>query len=114
MSIPSEQSVEKKKSMGKAFVQETSAAVVAGVTIGAYPTVRDIVNQKGPILNRYGADEKRRENVAARFGKRILWPGDISEGIVFVKENQKIQGASVEMPVGTFPDMKLIGSVQSN
>lgn len=116
--IPATQSVEYKKSMGKAFIQETNAAVVAGVTIGAYPTVRDMVNQKGPILNRYGSDEKRRENVADRFGKRILWPGDISEGIVFINikssEEKQIAGAQVEMPVGTFPDMKLIGQLQSS
>lgn len=111
--IPAALSVEKKTSMGKAFIKETNAAVVAGVTIGAYPTIRDIRNQKGPILERYGADEKRRENVADRFGKRVLWPGDISEGIVFVKatKEKQIAGAQVEMPVGTFPDMKLIGQV---
>lgn len=112
--IPVIASVEKKISMKQAFVKETNAAVVAGVTIGAYPTIRDLKNQKGPILERYGADEQRRENVSERFGKRILWPGDISQGVVFVREGEKITGASVEMPVGTFPEMKIIGPIQSS
>lgn len=111
--IPAIASVEKKFSMKQAFGKETSAAVVAGVTIGAYPTIRDLKNQKGPILKRYGEDEQRRENLSERFGKRILWPGDISEGVIFVREGEKIDGAWVEMPVGTFPEMKLIGSLQS-
>lgn len=111
--IPAIASVEKKITMKQAFIKETNAAVVAGVTIGAYPTIRDLKNQKGPILKRYGSDEQRRENLAERFGKRILWPGDISEGVIFVREGEKIAGASVEMPVGTFPEMKLIGPIQS-
>ncbi|QQR57443.1 MAG: hypothetical protein IPG59_21085 [Candidatus Melainabacteria bacterium] len=100
--------------MKKAFVKETNAAVVAGVTIGAYPTIRDLKNQKGPILERYGSDEQRRENISERFGKRVLWPGDISQGLVFVREGEKIAGASVEMPVGTFPEMKIIGPIHSS
>lgn len=111
--IPAIASVEKRITMKQAFIKETNAAVVAGVTIGAYPTIRDIKNQKGPILKRYGSDEQRRENIAERFGKRILWPGDVSEGLIFVHEGEKIAGASVEMPVGTFPEMKLIGPIQS-
>ncbi len=112
--IPAIATVEKKISMKKAFVKETNAAVVAGVTIGAYPTIRDMKNQKGPILERYGSDEQRRENISERFGKRVLWPGDISQGVVFVREGEKIAGASVEMPVGTFPEMKIIGPILSS
>jgi len=111
--IPAILSVEKKISMKQAFVKETNAAVVAGVTIGAYPTIRDMKNQKGPILKRYGSDEQRRENLSERFGRRILWPGDITEGIVFVHEGEKIAGASVELPVSTFPETKMIGPIQS-
>ncbi|MCW5822818.1 MAG: hypothetical protein KIT34_08430 [Cyanobacteria bacterium TGS_CYA1] len=111
--IPAIASVEKKITMKQAFIKETNAAVVAGVTIGAYPTIRDMKNQKGPILKRYGTDEQRRENLSERFGKRILWPGDLTEGVVFVHEGEKIAGASVEMPVGTFPEMKLIGPIKS-
>lgn len=111
--IPAIASVEKKISMKQAFIKETNAAVVAGVTIGALPTIRDLKNQKGPILKRYGVDEQRRENLSERFGKRILWPGDVSEGVIFVHEGEKIAGASVEMPVGTFPEMKLIGPIKS-
>jgi len=106
-------SVEKKITMKQAFAKETKATVAAGVTIGAYPTIRDLKNQKGPILKRYGTDEQRRENLAERFGKRILWPGDITEGVVFVREGEKIAGASVEMPVSTFPETKMIGAIQS-
>ncbi len=112
--IPALGTVEKKISMKQAFVKETNAAVVAGVTIGAYPTIRDLKNQKGPILERYGSDEQRRENVSERFGKRILWPGDLSQGVVFVREGEKISGATVEMPVSTFPEMKIIGPIQSS
>lgn len=111
--IPAINSVEKKITMKQAFIRETNAAVVAGVTIGAYPTIRDMKNQKGPILKRYGTDEQRRENLSERFGKRILWPGDITEGVIFVHEGEKIAGASVEMPVGTFPEMKFIGPIRS-
>lgn len=77
--------------------------VVSGITIGAVPTLKDMKIAKGPKLERYGCDELRREDEVARFGKRVVWPGASSNGIVYFKTTPS-KGATMEMPVSALFD----------
>lgn len=75
------------------------ATIKAGVTVGLAPTIRQEEVQRGPILNRYGADELRREDEQSRFGKRIIWPGDTTDGIVYFQTTSSLRGGTFELPV---------------
>jgi hypothetical protein len=82
------------------------AVLKAGVTVGALPTVKDIKMQRGPILQRYGSDEKRREDEQSRFGNRILWPGDSSDGIIYFQTDKSLHGGTLELPVCSLADFQ--------
>src|SRR5438105_8769831 len=62
-------------------IDQAVIATEAFASIGTIPTIHDHKVQKGPVLGRYGCDEKRRLATAQRFGTRILWPGDDTQGI---------------------------------
>jgi hypothetical protein len=79
------------------------------VTIGVYSALRDEIKQRGPILPRYGTDQMRREATLERFGTRILWPGDETQGIVFFRTSSKLDNTNVQLPVVTFPSMEIRG-----
>lgn len=79
-------------------------AATAAVTIGAVQTVEGQLKLVGPIANRYGWDNLRRSDLQARFAKRVLWPGDSSEGTIYFKTNKSLAGASIQMPVSSFYD----------
>lgn len=76
------------------------------VTVGLEPTIRDIKMEKGPILQRYGCDEKRREDEQSRFGQRILWPGDSSDGIVYFNTDRSLHGGTLELPISSLADLQ--------
>lgn len=79
----------------------TAAVVAAGATVGAIPTIRDSRMQSGPILKRYGCDEARRQDELSRFGKRIVWPGDTTKGVIYFATKHVLTGASVELPISS-------------
>ncbi len=79
------------------------AILESGLTVGAIPTVKDMKIAKGPKLERYGCDELRRENEVARFGKRVVWPGATSTGIVYFKA-QPLKGSTLQIPVSELFD----------
>lgn len=85
---------------------EVIAVARAAITVGAAPAIRDHKLQAGPILQRYGCDEKRREDEETRFGKRILWPGDSCSGIVFFQTDRSLRGGIIELPVQSLADMQ--------
>src|SRR6185437_9575030 len=67
------------------IADDAKVAIADAVTVGAYSAVRDEIKERGPILPRYGSDQMRREATLERFGTRILWPGDDTQGIVFFR-----------------------------
>lgn len=84
-------------------------------TIGAYPTVRDLINySKDPLTHRYGKDQERRVVEASRFGKRILWPHEKTVGIVYFQTKDSLNKAKVEIPVTTLFDKKDSGTLISS
>jgi hypothetical protein len=83
----------------------------AGATAGAWPTVEDLYKFSRPPLMRYGRDQQRRLVEATRFGKRILWPHEKTQGIVYFQTKEPIAGASVEIPVNTLFDKNDTGTL---
>jgi hypothetical protein len=75
------------------------ATTTAAVTIGAVQTAIDQKRFDGSILGRYEQDEDRRRNEASRFGKRVVWPGDSSEGVLYFSGATNFQDAAVSLPV---------------
>jgi hypothetical protein len=78
--------------------------IPTAVTVGAVPTVEDFNTIRKPIPLRYGPDERRRLAEASRFGRRILWPHQKTEGIVYFPGNDSLTGAAIELPVHTLFD----------
>ncbi len=80
------------------------ATISAAVTVGAVQTVEDQVTENGPMAGRYGWDNARRIDRQTRFAKRVLWPGDSSEGVIYLKTNKALSGAVVELGVSAYYD----------
>jgi hypothetical protein len=83
---------------------EIRDSVLAGGTIGGIPTALDEMRQEGPVLGRYGHDELRREDEISRFGKRIVWPGNSTKGVIYFASIAPITGAVIELPVSSLYD----------
>lgn len=94
--------VEDKICRGPNAAVKVASGLSSYLTVGAAPTIRDQIKHRAPVLDRYGMDETRRESEVSRFGKRILWPGDSSEGIVYFKV--RVRKGSIAMPANTLYD----------
>jgi hypothetical protein len=88
-------------------------AVLAAVTVGANLAIADQKIENGPVLGRFGGDERRRESSAERFGKRIIWTGDSTEGVIFfpTTDVEALNGGNIKLPVCTFPGLDIRGYV---
>lgn len=85
---------------------DTAETVAAAVTVGAWPSVEDILKSKSPTLKRFGRDEERRAQDEQKFGQRILWPGDSSTGTIYFASRESLVGAVVKIPARSFFDLK--------
>jgi hypothetical protein len=86
---------------------------IAGfATIGALPTVQDQERQRKPVRQRYGSDEKFREQEQTRFGKRVLFPGDTSSGFIYYPGTFAVaKGTTIEFTVHDLNNQKDIVSL---
>jgi hypothetical protein len=80
------------------------STIEAALTVGAIPTAQTIIVEHGPILKRYEWDESRREHEETRFGKRLLYPGDKSDGTIYFKDGTSFDQKSLVIPVKSFYD----------
>jgi hypothetical protein len=78
-------------------------------TLGWSSTIFEEWLERGPVLPRFGDDQLRREATLERFGLRILWPGDETQGIVFFATPDSLETGKLELPVATFPSMEIRG-----
>jgi hypothetical protein len=78
--------------------------VPAAVTIGAALAVKDEIKFRKPILERYGPDEQRREVESTRFGRRIIWPGQKTQGILYFQTEDSLTSSHIEIPATTLFD----------
>ena len=91
---------------GQKLSSDLKATTTAAVTVGAVQTAEGFKKQFGPILPRYERDERRREVEDGRFGQRVIYPGDFSEGIVYFLTNESLQGSSIKVPATSLYDNK--------
>jgi hypothetical protein len=99
---------EQSSNFGKKFATDLAATTTAAVTVGWYQTIRDQKRFSGPIIapdgGRYGLDEQRRQDQLRRFGKRVLWPGDTSTGVIYFDTGAALTGATIDLPVSSYYD----------
>jgi hypothetical protein len=90
---------------GKAIAAGVFTKVIpTAVTVGLEPTILDAIRLKKPVRLRYGPDERRRLAEASRFGKRILWPHQKTDGVIYFKTAERLAGGKIEMPMHTLFD----------
>jgi len=99
-----QKSVLPSKSLKATAVRTTIQVVPAAATVGLTLTVEDYIKMKKPVRKRYGSDSQRRQAEASRFGKRIVWPHQKTEGILYFKTAEELTGSKVEIPVHTLFD----------
>ena len=78
--------------------------VPSAATVGATTTIEDYHKMKQPIRKRYGSDQRRRAAEVSRFGERILWPHQETQGILYFETNDDISQAKVQIPAHTLFD----------
>jgi hypothetical protein len=88
----------------KTVKSDVVATVTATALVGAVQTAQDQLIADGPVLKRYGPDQHRRGEEEAVFGKRILWPGDSTSGIIYFDTTNPLDGASLNLPISAFYD----------
>ena len=113
LEVASDEALEKVAAPGPSVWRDTKITVADAVTVGAVSAIRDYRIERGPILARYGTDQMRREVTLERFGARILWPGEETDGIVYVADDAKPDAVTVELPVVTFPQLEIRGYISS-
>ena len=99
-----QQSVRPNRTAATLIASVFTKGIPAALTVGLVPTVKDAATMRKPVRQRYGPDESRRVAEASRFGTRILWPKQQTEGIVYIETTDSLTGASLEMPVHTLFD----------
>jgi hypothetical protein len=100
--------------IGRAGVDMVKIVAPAAATIGAVPTIEDLYKYTKPPITRYGRDQERRVVESSRFGKRILWPHEKTQGIVYFETEDVLNNARVEIPVTTLFDTKDTGTLVSS
>jgi hypothetical protein len=83
---------------------DLKATVTAAATVGAVQTAETLKKQYGPITKRYEWDEERRQNEESRFGRRLLYPGDSTDGNIYFRVGTQFSGNTLTMPVKSFYD----------
>jgi hypothetical protein len=81
---------------------DLKATASATISIGAVQSIDDEKIDRQPIAQRYGCDEKRRQSELARFGQRVLFPGDSSEGVIYFPTDSSLKGALLTVPLNSF------------
>lgn len=84
---------------GRGLISKTAGTARAAVTIGGAQAVHGQIQQWGPVLDRYGWDEKRREVQVNRLGKRALYPGECTEGNIFFAKRLPVGAITVQVPI---------------
>jgi len=80
--------------------------ISAAVSVGAVQTIEGEMRLLGPMPRRYGYDNERRHERQLRFGNRVLFPGDASEGFIYFRTAENLQNKFIELPLKAFYDEK--------
>lgn len=92
--------------------KELAVAVVWVSSVGLYGDLAydNLSKSKDPTV-KYGRDEMRRKLTATRLGQRVLLPGEVSEGTIFLKAEPAMP-KSIVVPVYVHPSMAKAGSLE--
>lgn len=89
--------------MAQKFKSNLKATIVAAGTIGGEEMFEGFKTERKPVRERYEWDEQRREHEEDRFGERLLYPGDTTQGSVyFPLQADEHPGMIISMPVKSF------------
>lgn len=97
--------------IGKMAMDMIFKVAPAAASIGVVPTAQDFIRQSKPPLERYGKDQERRVVESTRFGKRILWPREKTQGIIYFNNKANLDKATIEIPVATLFDKQDSGTL---
>lgn len=86
------------------FSSDVKATVTAAVSVGMVQTIDTLKREYGPIEKRYEYDEQRRTNEESRFGQRLLYPGDSTDGNIYFSATTSFEGQMLSIPVKSFYD----------
>lgn len=88
------------------FVTDLKATTSAALSIGWVQTIRDQKQGSGPIVaangGRYGLDEQRRYDELSRFGKRVLWPGEKTSGVIYFNGKAQLDSSILAIPAYSY------------
>ena len=101
-----QKAVEPPSGLEHAFESIGTIIIPAAATVGGTLAVRDELQIRKPVLKRYGPDEKRRQVESARFGRRILWPQQKTQGIVYFLTASTLDAAQISIPAATLFDVQ--------
>lgn len=98
-----------------AFHDFTTIVLPDAASAGLVPVIKDLKTYSKPTLARYGKDQQRREIEGSRFGRRILWPHEKTQGVIYFQtiDLDFSAKAKVELPVSTMFDNKDLGVLSS-
>ncbi|MBX9721025.1 MAG: hypothetical protein K2X81_06510, partial [Candidatus Obscuribacterales bacterium] len=96
----------------KVYVGTDVLSVLASLgTVGSGPVALDVVHKHNSTEGLYyGRDKDRRELASRRFGPRVIFPGEISKGLLYLSKAVKLP-AQVAIPVTSYPDGSSLGSM---
>ena len=78
--------------------------MTAAVSVGIVQTAETMKREAGPIENRYEYDHARQKNEESRFGRRLVYPGDSTDGQIYFDSNVPLEDAVLELPIKLFYD----------
>ncbi len=99
--------------LGRVATDMVTKVAPAAASVGAVPTISDFYKYTKPPLTRYGKDQERRVVESSRFGKRILWPHEKTQGIIYFDSKAVLDKVAIEIPVATLFDKKDSGVLTS-
>ncbi len=81
---------------------DLKATVTAAASVGIVQTAETMKREAGPIEKRYEYDHQRQVNEESRFGRRLVYPGDSTDGNIYFSANTSFEGQLLSMPIKSF------------
>ncbi|HEY9678803.1 MAG TPA: hypothetical protein V6C76_12390 [Drouetiella sp.] len=89
---------------GEKVSADLKDTVTAAASVGVVQSAKTFAIQAGPIEKRYEYDRERQTNEESRFGQRLVYPGESSEGNIYFDKNILLDSGAIQIPVKTLYD----------
>jgi hypothetical protein len=89
---------------GQKFSADLKDTVTAAASVGIVQTVKTVETETGPIEKRYEYDRERQVNEESRFGRRLIYPGDTTDGNIYFPTDVPLENALLQVPIKSFYD----------